>query len=276
MKTSLVVTMIFLAASSTLVYAQEIELRISGGYAYGIGGSVLRAYEAYTANGATVVQGTNDEYFSAGQGARFSGGAVIYIYDNFGIFVQSSYTAADEEVSPLIPFSGLQSGVTRRSESTKSRSVSGEAGVHIQLKQDFISPYCGVGAGVFYSTGLTIGLEIVDNNHSVTEQEYTVSTPIGFVGYIGAGVRISEAILLTVEAKTVAASFHASELEYTKYNIDGVDRLGELSTRIKKRTFEEDKNYTLSNDMNTPSFGGPPPPIPLSSLAITIGFSIQL
>jgi len=144
-----------------------------------------------------------------------------------------------------------------------------------------IKPYMRAGlvigaAGKVKTTQTNTGSGEVKSVVEERESEYTGGISLGFAGALGADFMLSDNIGLFAELGVITQSYAPKKGEWTKYTVDGVDKLGELETYDKEIEFVD--SFSDSDD----SFDEDSPMkalkmyFPFSSVGVNIGVRIAL
>ncbi len=262
---------------TTRLYAQHIELQLSGGQGFSIGGVPMSSYDQTINTGGgeilTTIQNRQDKYYSIGDGTRAEGRLIIFVADNIGIFAQCSYSKGSQSSQTYQLEDDLYPAYSTNTTIQYS-SVSVQAGLHFQSQQGILQPFGGAGAGYFFPRKLTLN---ESSGNLQTETEETTNAPLVYTGYLGLNLRLTPNFSVFVETKATLITYYIIRKEITKEFLDGADVLGSLTTYEKITLYEENKNYSESPGyLDFPAYGGPPMPAPGGTLAITAGVSFAL
>jgi hypothetical protein len=268
-------------------FSQQVELQFSSGFGFESGGSPLSSYDRmdyYSPDNTitTTVKNAQDKYYSFGQGLRFECRMIVFIKDEVGLFIQPAYSSGSQ--SSNITNSSFLGGVTGTQSSGTSISFSSpsiQVGIHFQKHQGFFQPFAGLGAGYFFPSNPVVTQQETNgyaDNYTYTETQVTTNTPLGYLAYLGANIPLRSDISFFVEAKATLVNFYIKREEITEYLVNSINQLGSLTTNQKITIYEKNKNYisTSPEDVNSPTYGGPPQPASGSTLSITAGFSFNL
>ncbi len=279
------ITVLFLFCSSQLL-SQNVELFVSGGYGFPVGGSALSAFNRTVdyrpTNGLIVtVRDAEDKYTSLSQGIRYEGKLNYYIEENIGIFLQIGYSSSDENAYKTVQEYGQgweQLTTTKQNIDFSSYFIS--TGFHYRFSKWFVKPYCGVGAGIFFQNDIALREEFKYGGsiHRIIEQKLTVNNPIGYVGFIGASVPVTPAISIFAEIKSTMLTYYAERVEIVKYIYNGEERIQTLAVKDRIIVYEPNHNFTRTSlgDDDQPTNGGPPYAQPGSNVSIIGGISFTL
>lgn len=298
MKSSFIISALLL--TSSMVLAQSVEFRISGGKGFAKGGMLISDYdEIYTSGSPTYGSGysqarmnVKDHYFSVGQGTRFEGSIILYVQKNIGLFLQSGYSSGTQGARSSYtsvyqnPNGTSQSDRNTDQENLKFSYIPLVAGFQVNFSEGTLRPYGGAGIGLYLASSITDNFSsdypsygtIQPTTHFDRERKLSTNTPIGYVGYLGIDYALTESVKLFAEAKATLVSFYVTQSEITLAKMDGVDQLSTFTRSQKVTTYQEDYNFTRTDaaSQNEPSSGGAPWPISGNSVGVTIGLSITL
>jgi outer membrane protein W len=141
----------------------------------------------------------------------------------------------------------------------------------------------------YMKTGLVIGVagKIKSTSKSTNSDDFTSETiesemdlnggiSLGFAGALGADFMLSDNIGIFAEMGIITQSWAPKKGEYTKYSVDGVDKLNDFTTFDKEIEFIESYSfYTENTDYDSPrqelkTY------FPFSSVGVNVGVKITL
>ena len=277
MKTLLVLALI--PMSIVPAFSQRVDLQLSGGFGFAAAGAPTSSYtETYStdASGYTVttIQNRHDTYISLGQGARGEARLIFYLDSSIAIFTGVTYSASTQ-TSKINSFFLDLPPIGRDDNLTMDFDCGSlQAGLQVQSHEGILEPFVAVGAGYFLRSSFTV---TEDNSYTHTDTKVTTNTPIGFVAYLGVNIRIAPKVSLFAAGKATLVSYRITRTEITNYWENHVNSLSSLTTSDRITVYEQNKDYTADPYANTdmPTNGGPPIPIPTSSIALLAGVSLE-
>ena len=260
-------------------FSQRVDLQLSGGLGFATAGAPTSSYtETYSTDASgyaiTTIQNRHDTYISLGQGARGEARLIFCLDSNIAIFTGVTYSASTQTSKVNSFFLGLPPFGKADNLTMDFDCGSIQAGLQLQSNEGILEPFVAVGAGYFLRSSFTV---TEDNSYTYTDTKVTTNTPIGYVAYLGANIRIAPKVSLFAAAKATLVSYRITRTEITNYWDNHVNSLSSLTTSERVTVYEQDKDYTALSNANTnmPTNGGPPIPIPTSSIALLGGLSLE-
>ena len=255
-----------------LSHSAKAQIYIDLGVGYGA--PALRQLVAVEYNSTQNSSTFKGIYSSLGQGIQPQLVVGYKINPNTGIeigygFLLGSKISADinDASNPNFTETGTQEMYARMHRlSLGTRVAYTEGNIHPYIRMGIIF---GVGAKVISTTETTTTGPSFNETYS-REEEYTGGLSIGFTTGLGLRYHISESFGIYLEAGLIAQNYSPAHSEITRFDIDGQDQLGGMTTRQKQTDYVDE--FT---DSGSPIDGEPDQDLkfhlPMSSWAISAG-----
>ncbi len=256
-RTEIFATMLLLLIGTTSALSQGLFVTVHGGY--GLGAETQTIGMNYNASSvspsASVVSG------SYGEGAK-AGGSVGYMFtENFGVELAFSYWFPKS-----VDYQAIYPGMTS-SVSMKGSGFVAVPSVVISGGKDAPSPYARV--------GLVLGVpnlkeeirQIQPSSNSETDLQEKGGFPLGYTGALGVNIPAGGSVDIFAEAVLYSLTYSPSSYEYTRYIVNGVDRLPSL----QRKTVDYKETVSSTDQSATTAVR-----IPFSSVGFAAGVRIRL
>ena len=257
-KTALLAISIFIFQFSN---AQKVYVGVNVGYALPLGGQISSSNTTSSSfnNFQTGESGRTTTYESVnsslGQGMNF-GGVVGYMFNkNIGLELDLNYlmgnqvSIEDKDTYTETDFTGSTTTSTENYLTTiSSNQFQVTPTLVVSTGFDKFNPYAKFG----FVMGFGKVVEDYENTasnyaSSSMTQEYSGGLALGFKGSFGAEYALNDKVALFSELNFTSLSYAPKKAEITKYEVDGVDELPNLSTRYKETEFEKEYTNTYTN-----------------------------
>jgi hypothetical protein len=302
---AMIVAVLLLAAPIS-IGAQPLEFRVSGGFGYQYGGipagSTNYEYISTPVGYLWSMNNIDDAKYTLGQGTRFDASVLYYLKENIAVFFGSGYSSGAAE--GLFTYAGKSEDEhsywtsSIREVSTLSFSnIPIVAGFQFNLPLGIVTPYAGIGGGIFIPGNIRMNYSYHGSNNSSwyndwehyweeyaydynesIELKITTDKPFGTIAFVGISANVLPRISVFAEVKSTMVTFSMQKIELTKYNVNGWSQLQYLEPSDKTVIFKDKYEYSSSEvfNSNSPTFGGSPQPLSGNSIGLTFGLSIQI
>ena len=263
------------ALTGTKAYSQ-FYAKVNAGYALGMGEHGSATNYTSTQSGSSTSFTEESVKVSYGKGVNFGLSAGYFFSDNFGFELGLDYLMGGKVVD-LSKYEGTTPPYPYTWTTTTSASMLRIMPVFvIKASGNSISPYAKFGLTV--GSGKINGKEELagSNGTGFTEYEFTGGMAIGFNAAFGVDISISDKMSLFGEMRYIGLNYAPSKGTLLKYEEDGVDKMGEQTTRDKEIEFKD----KLSGSSGTPSDPNKPDEMlkfgnPFSSIGLNVGLKFN-
>ena len=219
----LTVVILCLIFGANIGLAQGVYVTANAGYGLGAGTQGLDVNTGFTQT-TTSYEGV---YGSLGEGSKFGASAGYMFSKNLGTELGFSYWLGKT-------FEGTQKQTNR----TQSNKWSGSGfvavpSIVVSANMKTINPYARFGL-VFGILKVKEEIRIETSQITEATQEETGGLAFGYAGALGIVVPAGGTVDIFVEVGLQAFTFSPSQLELTKYTVNGVDRLPTVTDKVVK------------------------------------------
>lgn len=263
--------------------AQGFYLRLGGGYSLPSGSQNIGVDQVSTTTSTSTSSTTTRDYKlvkgSLGRGS------------NAGITLGQMFTT---KIGAELSINYLLGGKYKTSyKSTSSSNNVSNYDFEISAKTLRITPGVKLSTGsdksnAYARAGIVIGLagklktletdiNLNAPGTEITEREFKGGAGIGFMGALGGEFLLGRTCSIFTELCFISQSWAPTKSKITKYTVNGVDRLGTLTTLQKEEEYSNSYTYTSSNnfpDQNQPS-KGLKTYLPMSSIGLNVGLHLM-
>jgi opacity protein-like surface antigen len=241
------ITTLFTAIVATIVgmsgnvNAQGLYVDVGAGYGFNLACQTLGVNES--ANSIETVKGSLGRGIIAGAGVGYMFNENIGAEINFNYLLGSKTTIKDE-TSTTGPADERTIKATMLRINPAVKFTFGER----------IKPYAkfGVVVGVAGKTTETYTYYF-ENIKSEETEEHTGGIAIGLSGAAGADIMFGDKFGIYVEVASVGQSWASKKSEITKYDVNGVDQLANLTTSQKEKEFVDSYDPTVTQNPDEPT-----------------------
>jgi opacity protein-like surface antigen len=274
---------VFIAACvlfSSTSFAQKFYLGVNGGYGFKFGSQTTyvgsSTYDNINYESSEKTEAVN---YSLGSGINFGANLGYMFNKNIGVDLGINYLVG---TNTSLEYTSTYIGNLYTDVRTANLSISANMlrlipTMVISASLEGLNPYAKFGAVVGMLGTIKSEEETNETDQGVTtvtvvESKEKGGVSIGFTGAIGAEYGLSDKISLFGEINLIGMSYAPTKGEYTKYTIDGVDQLANMSTSEKEWVNEKEVSYD-SNDQPDDSKPSEELKInnPMSSVGLSIG-----
>lgn len=281
-KTKLQLAIVIIAVLiGTTTFAQG--LYINAGAGYGFPAAPYQMAENYSSNSNTTGN-TSDYEIVKGSGSFGKGlqaGAIIgYMFNpNVGAELGISYLFGGKIESKDDYHSEYYSSTNEATLSAKMLRFT--PALKITVGNGNVKPYMRTGlvigaAGKIKRVYKSTSTGDFDTEKEEGEMELTGGISLGFAGALGADFKLSESIGIFAEMGIITQSWAPKKGEITKYNVNGLDQLDDMTTYDKEIEFVD--SYTYNSE--TVDEDSPDQTLkmyfPFSSIGVNAGIKITI
>ena len=279
MKRVLIVLIIVLFAGASLS-AGSIQITPFFGYGFSItqngialgDGGYSNCYE-YDQELSGDITTNSNLYNPSGADMGFGLGILYLMSENLGIEIVGGYVmgGAHEVVMQSIT---TAPGTEKMFITNQSSYIPIDLTLRISAGTEKLNPYLGFGPTIVVNGKTTASIEYKGAVDSEKEWEYTYKLGIGLNAALGVDYSISDNIVLSMGLALHSITLKLNKGTLTKYTIEGVDEMENLTTSEKEVVFKEDAPTDSSATVNDPTTmltAG----MPFSSLAIKLALTYR-
>jgi hypothetical protein len=298
MKKIFLITMAFFAISFNLAAQSSFYVKIGGGYSFplssqNIGMNTKNIYwrDVDPETGAYIPAIIN-EYkevkgsYSAGINASATVG--YNITENIGAEISTTYINGKEYKTSAIGQDIINDeGITVTNSSSRIHKSAASVilvspSLRLTAPDGFLRPYLTAGPVLGFATLETeydARSDYEDENSEIRHERYSGGVSVGMRGALGVDIRLNDALALFSEVAFNSISYSPKEKELTKYVVNDVNRLPDLTERDRRTVF--DKNYTTDtrvanyNDPDKPAKASPVS-FAMNNLMVNVGLKLVL
>lgn len=258
------------AAASFPIDANAKYWRLAFGAATTAAGEQITTRSSYTSDFSSRERSD----FSFGQGVSIDGAVGIEVGERVGLELAVGYLHGSATRSDSTSSSSGSTSVSWVEQS--GRALRFTPAVVVGGRLGKMTVQARIGAIVAVPWVLLHDEDTTDNATTVIEAELSGGVALGFCGAAGLLIPVSSNLSVLAEVTYQGMSYQPETGTLTSYTEDGVDKLGELTTRKKETTFSD----SISSSYNTPPQEGVPdvgPSIraPFSSVGLSVGLQMQ-
>ncbi len=254
---ALLVIALCLLLGTSAGFAQGFYVGVNGGYGFGSGTQQIGYNYTELATGYRY----EGVYGSLGEGFKFGASAGYMFDDNFGAELGLSYWLGNS-----IEYA-YKTTTTTQTLKLSSWGIVAVPSVVLSASMKHVNPYARFGVVLGLLNPKAEVSTVQSSSTAVVVQEDQGGIALGFAGALGVVVTTGSAVDIFAEAVLHSVSYSPSKFEYTKYTVNGVDRL----STIANKTIEYKDSFSNTDQQVTGAIRRP-----YSSIGLALGVRIKL